>query len=237
MIRKIKTPIFLILTISLISCLDEIEWSVNDEYGYSKTVKTNDSNIKPDSVLKEVDDIPTLLKESCVTVLTGEDSFGSGVFVKSNFIVTNYHVVFDRNSRTLHDNITVENQLGEIANAEVIKYDIQNDAAILKLNSSIAYKVLKLNTTTPKIGSNIWVAGNPNGLKGTISKGIVSNIQNTAQKFLIQHSAQITHGSSGGPVVNLSGELIGVSVSGFGEADLNFAVPSKFIERMLEDVN
>ena len=73
-------------------------------------------------------------------------------------------------------------------------------------------------------------------MEGTLSRGIVSNIQKSLDGLLIQHSANITSGSSGGPVVNLSGSLIGVSMGGLGEANLNFAVPAKFIKSMLEDL-
>jgi S1-C subfamily serine protease len=96
---------------------------------------------------------------------------------------------------------------------------------------------IKISSNLPKIGDDIMVAGSPQGLEGTISKGIISSIR----KFdpydyeLIQISAPISEGSSGGPVVNSSGELIGISVSGMKEGqNLNFAVPVKYISHLLD---
>lgn len=229
--KKIQILIFLSIICSLTSCLDEVEWAIDD------TDEPTIISDGPDVTEKPIEDldIPNLLKSSCV-IITTETGLGSGAFVKNDLVVTNHHVIWDDYTNQLCVDITIKNQKGETSSAEVVKYDYQNDLAILKLNNKIANKVLEINSERPIIGSDLWVSGAPLGLEGTLSRGIVSNIQKSLDGLLIQHSANITSGSSGGPVVNLSGSLIGVSVGGLGEANLNFAVPAKFIKSMLEDL-
>jgi|TARA_B110000879_G_C11065348_1_gene468408 S1-C subfamily serine protease len=231
MMKKIQILIFLSIICSLTSCLDEVEWAIDD------TDEPTIISDGPDVTEKPIEDldIPNLLKSSCV-IITTETGLGSGAFVKNDLVVTNHHVIWDDYTNQLCVDITIKNQKGETSSAEVVKYDYQNDLAILKLNNKIANKVLEINSERPIIGSDLWVSGAPLGLEGTLSRGIVSNIQKSLDGLLIQHSANITSGSSGGPVVNLSGSLIGVSVGGLGEANLNFAVPAKFIKSMLEDL-
>ncbi|MDC1196290.1 S1C family serine protease [Crocinitomicaceae bacterium] len=229
--KKIQILIFLSIICSLTSCLDEVEWAIDD------TDEPTIISDGPDVTEKPIEhlDIPNLLKSSCVMIST-ETGLGSGAFVKNDLVVTNHHVIWDDYTNQLCVDITIKNQKGETSSAEVVKYDYQNDLAILKLNNKIANKVLEINSERPIIGSDLWVSGAPLGLEGTLSRGIVSNIQKSLDGLLIQHSANITSGSSGGPVVNLSGSLIGVSMGGLGEANLNFAVPAKFIKSMLEDL-
>ncbi|MDC0100629.1 S1C family serine protease [Crocinitomicaceae bacterium] len=231
MMKKIQILIFLSIICSLTSCLDEVEWAIDD------TDEPTIISDGPDVTEKPIEhlDIPNLLKSSCVMIST-ETGLGSGAFVKNDLVVTNHHVIWDDYTNQLCVDITIKNQKGETSSAEVVKYDYQNDLAILKLNNKIANKVLEINSERPIIGSDLWVSGAPLGLEGTLSRGIVSNIQKSLDGLLIQHSANITSGSSGGPVVNLSGSLIGVSMGGLGEANLNFAVPAKFIKSMLEDL-
>ena len=237
MMKNFQILILLSLICSLASCLDDVEWAIDDID--KSTVETDDKVDKETDQKSEVAienlDIPSLLQESCVTISTKLGN-GSGAFVKNDLVVTNHHVIWNKRKNKLCVDITVKNQKGEKSSAEVVKYDYQNDLAILKLNNKIANKVLEINSERPIIGTDLWISGAPRGLEGTISKGIVSNIQKSLDRLLIQHSAPITYGSSGGPVVNLSGNLIGVSVSGYGEANLNFAVPAKFIKSMLEDL-
>lgn len=68
----------------------------------------------------------------------------------------------------------------------------------------------------------MFAIGNPKGLESTLSTGIVSSIRSS--DHLIQTTAEITHGSSGGPLFNMKGEVIGITSAGLGEANLNFAV-------------
>lgn len=77
------------------------------------------------------------------------------------------------------------------------------------------------------VGEECFTIGNPKGLNQTLSKGIVSGYRDFNK--LIQTTTEITHGSSGGPLFNKKGEVIGITTSGLGEANLNFAINIKEI--------
>jgi S1-C subfamily serine protease len=114
--------------------------------------------------------------------------------------------------------------------------DKVHDVALLQFDGYSA-EPIKLASNLPKIGENVIVAGSPKGLTGTISKGTISAIRSfDPYDFnLLQISAPISQGSSGGPVVNEQGELLGISVSMFSEGqNLNFAVPVRYIKYLLQ---
>lgn len=178
------------------------------------------------------------LLDASVTVLVYDTKkkliqLGSGVFVQSNIIATNFHVI-EGGSYFCIERGAEKN----LIQAEIYKLDKTHDVALLKIDDSFPSSVLSLNTKLPKPGIDIRVAGSPMGLTGTISEGIVSAIRPNPpfDDDLIQISASISHGSSGGPVVNMAGEILGISVSnigGQGAQNLNFAVPAKYIEFLL----
>ena len=159
-------------------------------------------------------------------------SRGSGFFVRSNLIATNYHVIegavrgtaklVDRYKRYTIEGITA--------------VDKTNDLALLKV-TVYGVKPLPLgNSDTVRIGETIYVAGNPIGLEGTVSDGIISSRRDRYTKERLQMTAPISPGSSGGPVLNRKGKVIGVSVSGyhgFGVQNLNFAIPSNYLKTLL----
>ena len=80
---------------------------------------------------------------------------------------------------------------------------------------------------------SVYVAGNPKGLEGTFSDGIISRISKQKKKRL-QMTAPISSGSSGGPVLNSKGEVIGVAFMTIeGGQNLNFTIPSKYVKTLL----
>jgi S1-C subfamily serine protease len=122
---------------------------------------------------------------------------------------------------------------------KVHKLDPIHDIAILKLSNKIKHEFLKFESYKVKVGTEILVAGTPIGFEGTLSDGIVSSIRKEEPYDfdLIQITAPISHGSSGGPVINKKGNLIGISKSGIDSdvaQNINFAVPSKYIEFLLK---
>lgn len=161
-------------------------------------------------------------------------SSGSGAFINANLIVTNLHVI-EKGSKYMFN--TNDNK----TNNKLIIYKIDpiHDIAILKSSYYKTDLFLNLVRKFPKIGDGILVCGAPEGLEGTISNGIVSSIRkNKPYDFdLIQFTAPISFGSSGGPLINNKMELIGITVSGIDRNDaqnLNFAVPSKYIINLLD---
>lgn len=93
------------------------------------------------------------------------------------------------------------------------------------------------DSDTVRIAETVYVAGNPKGLEGTFSDSIISSRRDGRTKERLQMTAPISPGSSGGPVLNCKGEVIGVSVSvhrALEAQNLNFAIPSKYLKTLLE---
>ena len=157
---------------------------------------------------------------------------GSGFFVKPNLIATNYHVIEGaaKGTAKLVGKYTTYNIEGVTAT------DRDNDLALLKVTAS-GIKPLSLgDSDTVRIGETVYVAGNPKGLEGTFSDGIISSRRDKYTKERLQMTAPISPGSSGGPVLNRKGEVIGVSFAGHRALDaqnLNFAIPSKYLKALL----
>ncbi len=158
---------------------------------------------------------------------------GSGFFVKPNLIATNYHVIEGaaKGTAKLVGKSTTYNIEGVTAT------DKQNDLALLKV-TAFGIKPLSLGDSDKlRIGEKVYVAGNPKGLEGTFSDGIISSKRSEDTKEHLQMTAPISPGSSGGPVLNKIGEVIGVSVAGHRALDaqnLNFAIPSEYLKKLLE---
>lgn len=148
-------------------------------------------------------------------------ALGSGFIMPDGRVVTNAHVV-EGASR-----VEVLSASGDLLltarYAEAIHAGI--DIAILARIASPP-GILALAQTLPEIGDQIIVVGSPEGLSNTASDGIISGLRRIGGRRLLQITAPISHGSSGGPVLNRRGEVVGVSVSFLTEGqNLNFAVP------------
>ena len=166
---------------------------------------------------------------------------GSGFFVRPNLIATNYHVIEGAARGTAklvdrHKTSTIEG---------ITAIDKTNDLALLKVTMQ-GIKSLSLgDSDTVLIGETVFVAGNPMGLEGTISEmglegtiseGIISSRRDVNITERFQMTAPISPGSSGGPVLNRKGKVIGVSVAsyhGLAAQNLNFAIPSNYLKTLL----
>ncbi len=201
-----------------------------------------DTNIAQKSVdqkeviIEESLTITQKLLKSSVTILVDNENgknieLGSGVFITPNLIATNYHVI--ENGIVIK---VINNFNGIERNGIVYATDQIRDVAILKIESDYSSHYLTINSTLPDIGTHIWVAGTPEGLDGTLSEGIISSVRKDDDYDLLQISAPISPGSSGGPIINDKGELIGISVATFNtkrSQNLNFGVPAKYIETLI----
>ena len=186
---------------------------------------------------------------------------GSGFFVRKDEIVTNFHVVEGayKGSAKL---------FGQDLRYEIEGYtalNVDNDLVILKIKNpeevDVEASILPLgDSDNLQTGDPIYAVGNPAGLEGTISDGIISGIRNRDPSrdipyTRIQITAPISPGSSGGPVLNTRGEVVGVSVSGVSSLkpislhnpqdaqyinvaqNLNFAIPSNYLQALLDQQN
>jgi len=146
---------------------------------------------------------------------------GSGFFISSTGVgISNYHV-FEGTFRGKEIIKLLNGQEYQIS--EVLASSKELDYIIFHIKSNgEKFPFTQLSNKEPMIGEGVFAIGNPKGLESTLSTGIVSSIRD--KEHLIQTTAEITNGSSGGPLFNLEGKVIGITSSGMGEANLNFAV-------------
>lgn len=198
-----------------------------------------DNNIyeEPRNNTKEVD-IGRLFnrhKSAIFLVYTSNDKDffqGSGFFISSDGIaVSNYHIFED----TFKGNeIIVTEDGAEFYIDRVFEKSEEMDYIIFKLAGATGMNYLEIATREPTIGSDVIAIGNPVGLEHTLSKGIISGYRE--EKSIIQTSAEITHGSSGGALLNMQGEVVGITSGGIGEANLNFAINIQVLRPSLRKV-
>ncbi len=130
--------------------------------------------------------------------------------------MTNYHVVEGMERFVVMD---VEGNKYEIASFD--RANRQDDWQIFTIRD-IFLPSLEVASTLPVVGDPCFTIGNPHGLKHTLSTGIVSGFRENHQ--MIQISAEIASGSSGGPLFNADGQVIGITTGTLGEGNLNFAI-------------
>ncbi len=174
------------------------------------------------------------IKPSSVAIETFDSrgntlSRGSGFFIAPDRIVTNRHVI-EKSSRV---EIHLMNGKKFVVKG-VLAVDGEGDLAMLQVDVPKELAVpLPILRTVPQEGESIVVVGNPFGLEGSVSNGIVSAVREiSGYGKIIQITAPISPGSSGSPVVNMSGQVIGIATLQAAEGQsLNFAVPA---ERILQ---
>lgn len=166
---------------------------------------------------------------STVTIET-DIGLGSGFFIVDSIIATNYHVIEGATEAYCY----TSNSSNKYKIEGYLAVDKQVDLILLKV-SGLNGKAIKISSDTVEPGQKIFVMGSPKGLPATISDGIVSGLRVFEGYNLIQITAPISHGSSGGPVLDAKGELIGVSVGQYeGGQNLNFAIPKINIQQLLQ---
>ena len=163
---------------------------------------------------------------------TEEAKSGSGFFVAEDIVVTNFHVI--KKTTEGYAKVYGQDKIYEVLG--VVGTDEKNDLALLKIKG-IKGKPLKLNTDdSTAIGDEVFAVGNPKGLEGTFSQGIVSSIRKTIKLNLLQITASISAGSSGGAVLNDNGEVIGVAVGAIESGQsLNFAIPVSLLRSLFSN--
>lgn len=146
---------------------------------------------------------------------------GTGFFIASSGIgVSNYHV-FENGDKNEAIIKTIDNHTYRIK--KILKEDKELDYIVFEVeNDHFDFPYLIIAEQVVGVGNDVFAIGNPKGLEHTLSKGIVSSYRE--DNNLIQTTTEITHGSSGGPLFNMRGEVIGITTSGIGEANLNFAM-------------
>lgn len=171
---------------------------------------------------------------------TNKVSLGSGFIISEDgYIITNNHVIdkADSISVTLSDNRVIE--------AQLIGRDAKTDIALIKIDGQLQLKPVSFgNSDKIRVGDWILAIGNPFGLGGSVTAGIVSaksrDIETGPYDNFIQTDASINQGSSGGPMFNLDGEVIGVNTAIFstngGNMGIGFAIPVNLIDFVINQL-
>jgi pSer/pThr/pTyr-binding forkhead associated (FHA) protein len=219
---------------------------------------SNSSLFNPDNDLNTSDTVPTfnnlkdLVKyaEKAVFLIETRNSsgtpiaYGTGFFVSNDGIgITNAHVLQGGSSFNIK---TSDGQVYEIK--DVIKTNTTYDYAIFRVEADRRFTILKISDEKPEKGQDICVLGNPQGIESTLTRGIISGFKGGTEKEIIdgkfedgdtfiQMDVAISHGSSGSPVMNMKGEVIGIATLSFAEANCvncNFAVN---VDMLKSDLN
>ena len=161
-------------------------------------------------------------------------SLGSGFFVMDDVVATNLHVIEGATSGY----VKIIGQKTKYEIAGLVSADYQADLALLKITGVKTSPLILGDINQVAVGDEVYAVGNPQGLEGTFSQGIVSSIRQIESDMLFQITAPISPGSSGGPVLNTQGKVIGIAVATFsGGQNLNFAIPASYLAPLLKSVS
>lgn len=162
-----------------------------------------------------------------------ESRLGTGFVVKEEgIIVTNYHVVADSRKVIVKLRNNKAYKMVQLINADPAK-----DIAVLRIFPKKKMDTVKLgNSRRVKTGERVIAIGNPLGLENTVSDGLVSSIRETDGVKLLQISVPLSQGSSGGPLFDTKGRVIGITTASLSQGqNLNFAVPVNYVKKLLPD--
>ena len=161
---------------------------------------------------------------------------GSGFFISSDgYAVTNNHVVDGA------DKVEVTTDAGKTYTAKVIGTDSRTDVALIKVEGGPDFPFVKLSEGKARIGDWVLAVGNPFGLGGTVTAGIVSasgrDIGSGPYDDFIQIDAPVNKGNSGGPAFNLQGEVVGVNTAIYspsgGSVGIAFSIPASTVKSVV----
>jgi S1-C subfamily serine protease len=215
------------------------------------TLNTTDTDQLPDGRFAKV---AAAVADSVVTVQAisdSEGSQGSGVVVDGRgYIVTNNHVISEAAATPDKFKLTVIFNDGKQATANLVGRDPETDLAVLKVDNVDKLTVARLGDSDKlRVGDEVMAAGAPLGLRSTDTQGIISALhravplsgEDSDTKTVIdavQTDAAINHGNSGGPLINMDAEVIGINSAGKSLSDsasgLGFAIPVNEMREVVE---
>jgi Do/DeqQ family serine protease len=199
-------------------------------------VRVQESPLYRDPFFRRFFDLPEMRPRERRT-----NSLGSGVIVdaEQGFVVTNHHVIenADEITVTLHDGRSFE--------AEVIGTDPDADVAVIRIPNQDIQAVTFGDSDALRVGDFVVAIGNPFGLNQTVTSGIVSALGRSGlgiegYEDFIQTDASINQGNSGGALVNLNGELVGVNTAilapGGGNVGIGFSIPINMVQQLMAQI-
>lgn len=159
-------------------------------------------------------------------------AMGSGFVVKPGVVATNFHVIDGASSAQA---MLTDSDKPLVIDG-ILATDASQDLALLKVSGLRVPPLIIDTTAEPEIGERVYAIGNPKGLQGTFSEGIVSAKRNMKTRTLLQLTAPISPGSSGGPVLNKDGRVIGVATATLKDGqNLNFAVGIASLDMLIRE--
>lgn len=184
---------------------------------------------------KSSTEVARIALDSFVSIITFDANrnplgLGSGFFIKPDQIATNFHVI-DGASFIIATSSEKNKTFNVI---QIVATTKARDLAVLKVNQHNKSTLKLGNSDKAIVGQKIYALGSPEGLEGTFSEGMISSIRGgSSPDRLIQISAPISHGSSGGPILNTDAEVIGIAVAMWKDGqNLNFAVPVNYLRKL-----
>jgi serine protease Do len=174
-------------------------------------------------------------------------SLGSGFIISSDgYVVTNNHVISPPDTRAKLESITVTLPDGTEYEADLVGSDVASDLAVLKIRADKTFPFVKFgDSSAARVGDWVVAIGNPFGLGGTVTSGIISAVyRNTGQggayDRYLQTDASINRGNSGGPLFDMRGNVIGINNAIFspsgGSVGIGFAIPAEIAAPIVEQL-
>ncbi len=259
------TIIFTILCIVLILYIFDIR--INFSKGNSRTVNAQSEievstqqqairnseeeaiNLYNNNITSVVNITTVVMRYNFFFDVIPSEGLGSGSIVtEEGHVLTNYHVIADVYESQRGGSITVTLHDQTKYEADIVGVDPSTDLAVLKMKTEQQFKPIVIaRSDNIQVGQRVYAIGNPFGLTGTLTQGIISSLGRTIQaqdgkliEDVIQTDAAINPGNSGGPLLNSHGELIGVNTSIFtqsrGNIGIGFAVSSNTVIKVVDDI-
>src|SRR6267142_2366972 len=243
-VRKVQQPIgFADIVERVKPSVISVKVNIGDKASKDDTANNDDSPFQPGSPMERFfrrfggpDGLPPGLKggpRGGRGPVTGQ---GSGFFISPDgYAVTNNHVVDGA------DKVEVTMDDGKTYSAKVIGTDPRTDVALIKVAGRDDFPFAKLSDGKPRIGDWVLAVGNPFGLGGTVTAGIVSasgrDIGNGPYDDFIQLDAPVNKGNSGGPAFDTSGEVMGVNTAIYspsgGSVGIAFSIPASTVKNVI----
>jgi serine protease Do len=238
-VRKVAQPIgFADIVEHVKPSVISVKVNINEKV--AKDDGDDDSPFQPGSPMERFfrrfggpDGLPPGMRGGRGRVITGQ---GSGFFISADgYAVTNNHVV-DGASK-----VEVTTDDGKAYTAKVIGTDQRTDLALIKVEGGSNFSFAKLSDGKPRIGDWVLAVGNPFGLGGTVTAGIVSamgrDIGNGPYDDFIQIDAPVNKGNSGGPAFNTEGDVVGVNTAIYspsgGSVGIAFSIPAQTVKNVV----